>query len=273
MIEARRLPRNVVDRYEEEGFIFPVAALDENEVAIYRQWFERVEHELHMRERTLLWTNLHLSFRWAYNLATHPTVLDAVEDLIGPQFSIYSTLVFVKSAGAPSFVSWHQDGQFLLRSSQPMRALTAWIALSPSTAANGCLQIIPRSHRKGRLLHASTYAGDNLLLRGETVQGNVEEDSSVCIELKPGEMSLHHVDVIHGSKPNHSDEPRIGFTVRYLPPTVVPSKAHSGMVPARGGGHANSGSAPPRGRAFLDEVADHIARVERAWVTLAQEER
>jgi len=155
--------------------------------------------------------NCHLFFRWAYDLATHPGVLDILEDLLGPDLFVHSTRIFYKHAHDPSYVSWHQDGRYSSLNSKP--APSAWIALSESTTENGCLRVVPGSHRSGVHPHVETFAADNLLNHGEEISVEVDEPKVRNFVLEPGEMSLHHVNLVHGSNPNHSDCSRIGFNI------------------------------------------------------------
>jgi ectoine hydroxylase-related dioxygenase (phytanoyl-CoA dioxygenase family) len=268
MTGLRALTPHQVSQYAEEGFTFPVQVLSGQEVESWRAAMSQTGELLRPEERPLLWTNLHLSFRWAYDLATHPRVLDAVEDLLGPEIVVYSTLIFAKMGGEPNYVSWHQDGQFLARDAQPVRALTAWIALSPSTVENGCLRVVPASYRAGRLPQVNTYAPGNMLLRGETVQADFDESLPRDVVLAPGEMSLHHVDTIHGSNPNRSRESRIGFTIRFLQAEVKTVDPNTVTMRVRGG---EPGRAAPAGPSadLHTAAAAHMAWVKRTRAAIA----
>jgi ectoine hydroxylase-related dioxygenase (phytanoyl-CoA dioxygenase family) len=76
--------------------------------------------------------------------------------------------------------------------------------------------VIPGSHERGQVAHDEVRDGDNLLRRGERVVADVDEAEAVDIELRPGEMSLHHSNIIHGSNPNRTDDKRIGFIIRFV---------------------------------------------------------
>jgi non-haem Fe2+, alpha-ketoglutarate-dependent halogenase len=102
----------------------------------------------------------------------------------------------------------------------PADVVTAWVALSDSTAANGAMRVIPGSHKLEQVGHRDTFNPENLLSRGQEVMVDVDEREAVMLELAAGEMSLHHVRLIHGSDPNPSDLRRIGFAIRYIPTTV-----------------------------------------------------
>ncbi len=64
--------------------------------------------------------------------------------------------------------------------------------------------------------HRDTFAQDNLLTRGQEIMVEVDESGAVPLVLRPGEMSLHHVRLVHGSPPNPSGDRRIGFAIRYV---------------------------------------------------------
>ena len=155
--------------------------------------------------------NLHLTFMVLDELAHNPIILDTVEDLIGPDFSLWSSVMFIKNPSTEHFVSWHQDATYMGMTSSDF--LTPWIALTPSTEEMGCMAMIPRSHKQNILPHQDTFAENNILTRGQFVK-NVDEKKAVNLKLKPGEMSIHHGSVIHGSKPNKSKQRRIGFALQ-----------------------------------------------------------
>ena len=80
------------------------------------------------------------------------------------------------------------------------------------------MRVVPGSH-KAQVAHRDTFAAGNLLSRGQEIAVDVEEANAVDIVLRPGEMSLHHVLIFHGSNQNEGDDWRIGFTIRYIPRT------------------------------------------------------
>ena len=229
---TRVLSEAMVEGFTRDGFAFPIQVLAPPEMELFRAHCTRLD--LSTPSVPLTWrTHLHIHFRWAYELAMHPVVLGAVEDVLGPDIIILSTIMFAKNPG-PEFVSWHQDGRYLVRDDGPVPSLSAWIALTESGSATGCLRVIPGSHRAGPLPHRHTYEKDNMLLRGETVNTNVDESQAVDMTLSPGQMSLHHVDTFHGSRPNRGSGKRIGFAVRYANPCVASTQSSAPAVLARG---------------------------------------
>jgi non-haem Fe2+, alpha-ketoglutarate-dependent halogenase len=220
-----------VRRYEAEGYLSPLPVLSADEVAGYHAALMELEDFAAGLPRPTRSIQPHLFFRWAYELATHPRVLDAVEEIIGADILVHTTSIFCKRPREKSFVSWHQDG-FYWRLSAP-KLVSAWIALTESTVENGCLRVIPRTQQRV-LPHTQRRHEQNMLTSGLTVEAELDEAAAVDIVLRPGEMSLHHVNLVHGSSPNSSDTWRIGFAVRYVSPDVSQELPHHQVVLARG---------------------------------------
>jgi hypothetical protein len=207
-----------VDAFVRNGYHFPLSALTTEEALAYRRRMEASEAAVGGPLRGALRNKPHLIFTWANELIRHPRVLDAVEDILGPNLLVWSSSFFIKEAKDPSYVSWHQDSTYWGLSHPDV--VTAWIALSVSIVENGCMRVIPGSHLKDQLPHKDTFAENNLLTRGQEVAVEVNAADAVDIELQPGQFSLHHVRLVHGSEPNNADYRRIGYAVRYIPTYV-----------------------------------------------------
>ena len=204
-------------QYRESGYFAPVRALPPAAAAALRarlEAYEAAEPELRRRLRN----KLHLVFTWLDSLIRDPGILGPVQSILGPNVLCWGSGFFIKEAHDRSFVSWHQDSTYW--GLDPADIVTAWVAFSDSTESNGAMRVIPGSHRSEQLAHRDTFAEGNLLSRGQEVAVAVDERQAVALELQPGEMSLHHVRLIHGSEPNPSDRRRIGFAIRYLPTHV-----------------------------------------------------
>jgi len=82
------------------------------------------------------------------------------------------------------------------------------------------MRVIPGSHLGTILKHEDTFGESNILTRGQQI-ANVDESVSVDIELRPGQMSLHHAQLVHSSGSNQSNHRRIGVALQaYMPPYV-----------------------------------------------------
>jgi non-heme Fe2+,alpha-ketoglutarate-dependent halogenase len=224
----RVLSDSQIADYERDGCLCPITVLSPGETQKFREALERQEQCMGGYLKRM--DNCHLFFRWAYELAMQPAVLDVLEDILGPDLFVHSTRIFYKHPHDPAYVSWHQDGIYSKLNSKP--APSAWIALSDSNEQNGCLRVVPGSHSAGKQPHVETYAADNLLNHGEEISVQVDESTVRNLVLRPGQMSLHHVDLIHGSNPNRSGTKRIGFAVSYITPEARCS--HIPVIRARG---------------------------------------
>jgi non-haem Fe2+, alpha-ketoglutarate-dependent halogenase len=210
MTRALNLER--IEQYERDGVVFPIRVISESDAADYRLLFEKLEPLADGLIKRL--DNAHLFFPWAYRLATRRDVVDSVESILGGDILIDGTLILCKYPHDPTYVSWHQDSVYSNWHLSP--TVSAWIALSPSTSQSGCMRVIVGSHKQGLLDHDETLDPHNLLRRGERIAVDVDERAAVDLELRPGEMSLHHCNIIHGSNPNRSGAKRIGFIVRFV---------------------------------------------------------
>jgi non-heme Fe2+,alpha-ketoglutarate-dependent halogenase len=210
---------STLQQYNQVGYAAPLRVMSEEDARGYRLALEECEHArgrpLNGNERI----KSHLLFRWAADLVRHPAVLNAVQTVIGPNILFWDSSLFTKEAMRPDYISWHQDLRYWGLDPGD-QIVTAWIALSPSTVESGCMRVVPGSHLQELVPHTNTLAPNNMLSYGQEVQVKVDEDTAADLVLRPGEMSLHHAMIIHGSPPNRSDDRRIGYAIRYLPTSV-----------------------------------------------------
>jgi non-haem Fe2+, alpha-ketoglutarate-dependent halogenase len=208
-----------IDQYREQGYLCPIRVLSPEQAADCRARLEAAEA---VQRNGPLGKKLnqkpHLLFTWLNALVRNEAVLDAVEDVIGPDILCWGGSFFTKEARTSDFVSWHQDLTYW--GLEPADIVTAWVALSPSTPESGCMRVVPGSHHQDVIPHTETFAAQNLLSRGQEIQVEVDDAAAADLVLQPGEMSLHHVKLIHGSNPNRSDDRRIGYAIRYIPTSV-----------------------------------------------------
>ena len=208
-------------RYARDGMLFPIRVLPPAEAARYLLLLEAFESEHGAEAKAILRHKGHLVLCWLNRLMRHPAIVDAVSRLIGPDILCWTSNAFIKEPGDGRFVSWHQDATYWGLGSE--RIVTAWVALTPSTRLNGCMRMVPGSHRWNELPHRDTFDPANLLTRGQEIAVPVDEAQAVAVELEAGEMSLHHVMIAHGSGPNQSTGRRVGIAFRYIAPDLVQS--------------------------------------------------
>ena len=153
------------------------------------------------------------------NYARIPEILDMVEQVLGSNFALWNSSFFAKPAHNGRATPWHQDGEYW--PIRPVATCTVWIAIDDANSTNGCLKLIPGSHKKNELLVHETNPDPNLTLNQEVLSSEFDESRSVELILKAGQMSLHDVRMVHGSDANTSPHPRRGMTLRYMPLTSV----------------------------------------------------
>ena len=214
--DATRLD-TIAERHEEDGFCFPIRAISRTEAAVHLARVVEMEKAGEDRSRFLR-GKAHLACRFIDELARTPAILDGVERILGPDILLWGSSCFVKAPRSPSYVSWHQDLNYWGLDSTD--EVSAWIALSESNEANGCMRFVPGSHRRGPIVHDDTFELDNLLSRGQELAVEVGEDEAVSVCLAPGEMSLHHGRMFHSSGPNTSNRWRAGLALRYITPST-----------------------------------------------------
>jgi hypothetical protein len=202
-----------VQRYRDEGILQPMPAVSEAEAAVLLDSY--LANAAVLKGRTN--QKPHLLFTWLDKLVRDARILDAVESLHGPDLLCWGAQFFAKPPGDAAYVSWHQDATYWGLSSDDV--VTAWVALTPSTLESGCMQVVPGTHHK-QVKHEDRFDDANLLSRGQEVAVKVDPATVVDVVLQPGQMSLHHVLLFHGSEPNRSPMPRIGFAIRYVPTRV-----------------------------------------------------
>ena len=217
-VMPRVLTKLQIEQYHDQGFICPIRVISEQEALSIKDELEQVEKEFPEEINSESRNNLHLSFAFLDALAHNKIIVDAIEDLIGPDISLWASVMFIKEPSSKQYVSWHQDATYMGLDSLDFP--TPWIALSPSNIETGCMTMIAGSHKTKIQNHEDTFAENNILTRGQVIK-DVDESKAVDLILQPGEMSIHHGAVIHGSQPNNSNQRRIGFSLQsYMPNNV-----------------------------------------------------
>lgn len=213
---GRVLTDEEIKRFEADGFLFPFDVFSEAETAKIAERFDGMERELGEEMQGRFRNKAQLPFPWLCDLVANKRLLDAVEDLIGPDILCWGSSFFTKKAHDPRFIFWHAD-DFVYRFS-PAETVTAWLAFHPSTVESGCVKYIPGSHRE-IATHDFILNPDNLARNGQTADG-INEAAAVHAVSKPGQVVFHHQSTVHSSGPNEADHPRVGFSIHYTAPHV-----------------------------------------------------
>lgn len=257
---ARILSEAQVEQFRREGYVAGFRAMSAAEAARCRAGIERYEADSGTDANATLKIKGHLAFPWLVELARNPIILDAVEDLIGPDILLFGSSIFAKNGHDPRHVSWHQDSAYFGLS--PHEEVTAWVAFTDSTVENGCLRVLPGSHAGEDLRHTETYAKDNMLAKGQTIEG-LDESKAVDLVLQAGQFSLHHERTAHGSKPNRSADRRIGFAFFYMPCHVASVTGRRTAALVRGVDRYQNWDPDPLPRFDLDPVS--FATLRSVW--------
>ncbi len=214
-------PSDIAGQFFEDGYVFPIDILDADETLSYRKQLESLEAGL--GDRTLgnkaQLNYPHVIFSFANEIVRNPAILDVVEHILGPDILVWGSTFFIKEPHTESYVSWHQDLRYW-GLDDVNGQVSAWIALSRVTEANGCMRFVPGSHRGDMVEHNDTFDDANFLTRGQEADVAIDDASVVNVALEPGQASFHHGKLLHASAPNRSSERRIGLAIQYIAPHV-----------------------------------------------------
>ena len=225
------LNSNQLKQYNEEGYVAPLDILTTEEALEARNEIELIEKKMPNEIDKSGRYNVHLISPKLDAIVHNSKILDAVESIIGKNILVCSTTLFIKDPKQEGFVSYHQDAKYI--GLEPHNWVTAWIAITNSNNENGCMRMWPKSHIELKD-HNQKFNEGNLLTRGQTVEG-VPESEVKPVELKAGQMSLHHPRIVHGSGINKSNDRRIGFVVQsYIGTNVKQVLGKNGVQIARG---------------------------------------
>ena len=225
-----KLSEQQVKRFREDGFLVVEGLLSSDEVEVLRQRTEeiamgkvdfprdRIEYEpgASGRESSLVQVRK-INHGAAVDpvLAAHtkhPGILQAIECLLGPDLKLYGDQFFIKPPGGIE-KTYHQDSPYF--TIEPMNLVTAWAALDEVTIENGCVYVVPGSHRQGALDHSEAWmVGDRQDMR--IPDSAIDRSKETPITMKAGDCSFHHSLVLHRSGPNQTSQFRRGYATHYM---------------------------------------------------------
>lgn len=150
-------------------------------------------------------------------LVTDPALVAIARAFLGPNIACFTSHYISKPPGDGQAVLWHQDCAYW--NLQPMEALTIWLAVDDSDSDNGCLRMIPGSHRGEMCAMVSRNDVPNMLF-SSVAPDQVDDSGAVDIQLKAGDVSVHHPLIVHGSEANRSARRRCGLDIGYIRATT-----------------------------------------------------
>ena len=215
----KSLEQAQIGRYREENFLSPLFAMSGAQASRFRRQLEAYESTQGGAPlEPWQYRKLHVREAWAAELIRIPSVLDAVEDLIGPDILVFNSTFFIKEPRTNQHTAWHQDATYF--GLTPHEHVTAWIAISSASERAGCLQFIVGSSALGQCHHAAQTVPGSVNHGGQAIVGSLDTTTVQSAPLDPGQFSFHHTLVVHSSAPNQTIDRRIGIGISYIPTRV-----------------------------------------------------
>ncbi len=217
----KALTAEQVAAFHDNGFLYPISALTPDEVAYFLAGVERLEAELGcpVAEADVKWrSHGYAHSPWFNELIRHPRILDAVEDVIGPDILVWTSTFFIKEPNSKTFAAWHQDGAFF--GLEPHEQVCAWVALTDASREAGCMEMLSSKGQPRMYRHAAMGLKNSINRAGQTIVEPFDKRKPTAMALKAGEFSLHHELAVHRSAPNHASHRRVGIGLNYVPPHI-----------------------------------------------------
>jgi non-haem Fe2+, alpha-ketoglutarate-dependent halogenase len=217
----KALTQQQVDFFRHNGFLFPIPALSPAEIETCLDGLRRLEAELGcaVADADPKWrSHGHMHAPWFNDLIRHPRILDAIEDVIGPNILVWTSTFFIKEPHAPTYAAWHQDGGYF--GLEPQESVCAWVALTDATREAGCMEQLSFAGRPQLYQHAPLGLANSINRAGQTIIGDFDPSNPTAMELPAGSFSLHHELAVHRSAPNNASHRRIGIGLNYIPTHV-----------------------------------------------------
>jgi len=131
----------------------------------------------------------------------HPSYADILTRIIGPNVKCMQSMLFIKASGKPG-QAWHQDEFYI-----PTRDVSltgGWLAMDDATVENGCLWILPGSHRRRILYPQRSHDDRRFDCAGTSYQFPYKDEDAVPVEVKAGSIVFFNGYLLHRSLPNHA---------------------------------------------------------------------
>jgi len=217
-----------LEKFDQNGVAWPFQVQEDSDLA---NGFEKEFHDFQNKAQNIIGKKItlkpNLLSTFFDNFLDHPLILPKVKKIIGEDIYVWSSAIFSKAPGEGRIVSYHQDNPYWQLSNQ--KVVTVWIALTNSSKDSGALELVPKSHNKGLINKLDVSNAREAYLRGEkttkesdllsfnqNLDNFIKNHPPKIVNLKPGEFSIHHVNTVHGSGVNNTDNYRVGFAIRYV---------------------------------------------------------
>ncbi|WP_432970798.1 phytanoyl-CoA dioxygenase family protein [Dactylosporangium sp. CA-233914] len=214
MLTTRDSAGDAQQRYERDGYVIFRDVLDPDVIAEANDhvaWLQARHPDVRPEQLGHLYVK---DDPFWLRLVGDDRLLDIAELFIGPDIALFASHYISKPPLSGQPVLWHQDGS--LWPLDPVEVVTLWLAVDHSTAENGCVRLVPGSHRRG---FSEVLVNDRVesVLGVEIPVDDVDENRAVDMVLAPGDVEVHHPNIVHGSNANTSPHRRCGLTIRYIP--------------------------------------------------------
>ena len=204
---------NILETWNRDGVVYPIEVFSEDEIDHYRSVLEyEVDHN-HILENEHRCKSLVL-FPWMDVIVHNEIILDAVQEVLGPNFFCWDTQCWLKEPGDKRYVSWHQDATHW--NFDKKNGVIVWLAFDDVDSSMGPVEYKLGSHKHGQIEHTDLPTEFNILRRGQTLTGNYTDHGSSTMTIKKGHAGMHHPYVVHGSGPNEGTRRRIGYSLQYI---------------------------------------------------------
>ena len=217
----KALTQEQVKSFRYNGFLFPIPALTPAEIATCLAGVQRLEAELGcpVAEADVKWrSHAYAHSPWFNDLVRHPRILDAIEDVIGPNILVWTSTFFIKEPHSPTYAAWHQDGTYF--GLQPKEQVCAWVALTDASFEAGCMEQLSFRGEPRQYHHAALGLANSINRAGQTIMEEFDQSNPTAMALPAGSFSLHHEMAVHRSAPNNASHRRVGIGLNYLPTHV-----------------------------------------------------
>ncbi len=258
-------PARAKAQFDELGYLAPVRVMSAEDAQRCRADLERFERA-HPDKVGLLDMKANVLLPWIDRVTRLDTIHAALAPLIGTDLLVENVGFRSKAPNKRTFVSWHQDTVYL--KFEPV-IHTCWLALTPATVENGCLMVIPASHRWGDLQHKEAKNSDSMLTRGHYIAEDFDKTKAFPVVLEPGEAVILHTAIVHASEPNHSTDRRIGMLIDFMPAWGKKLNGRESAMLVAGQDRWNhfDHETPPAAEAGAEEIARHRRAVELVIAT------